>query len=211
MSRTTPARAWERGPGRIAGPTRRAVPAGRLGRREALLLAACVLAVLGVGVWGVAQQLGRIPGTGPGVVQVPGGLMRIERVAPYDPAALHAAMQGDKGFKAVMPGMPAFMDPDPVPEGKRRFSVRVVLTAVAAQGLRVERSSFSVSGEGVVPTVPRGDQLGVSTVPRGATTNGELTFEVPAAAHSLSLSFAGGEESLPIELPEAPPPVPSTK
>lgn len=179
---------------------------GRVGRRERALVTLCVLAVLGLGLWGAAQA-GRARGEAAGVVEVPGGLLRIERVAPYDPAALHAKMQGDKGYRAVMPGMPPFMDPDPVADGKRRFSVRVALTAVASAGLRVERSSFTVSGDGLAPTAPRSDQLGVSLVPQGASSRGELTFEVPASARNVSLSFSGAE-SVPLDLPEAPPPAP---
>ncbi|HET7397578.1 MAG TPA: hypothetical protein VFJ94_03555 [Intrasporangium sp.] len=197
--------------GRVLG-SGRAAGGARITPRETLLMAVCVLAVLGAGLWGLAR---RDDSAGPaagvaGVVEVPGGLLRVEAVVPYDPGKLHSGMQQTSG-SAAMPGMAPPMDPDPVAAGKRRFSVRVGLTATESQGVRLSASSFTVSGGGVAPTPPRSDQLGISLVPQGASTSGELTFEVPASARSLSLAFVGGREALPLELPEAPQPAPPTK
>ncbi len=124
----------------------------------------------------------------------------MDAVIPYEPAQLHAGMAA----MSKAPGMAGMssMDPDPVPAGERRFTVKVAVAATGRAGVPAGPESFTVRGNGLEPRGPRSSQLGGQLVPRGAATTGELTFQVPASASGLTLQFAGGKQ--PVELPAAP-------
>lgn len=160
------------------------------------LLSAAVALSLAAGGWGLLSA--QVPQTAHAVdarnavaqgevAEVPGGLLRVDKVIPEH----MAPMQMDK-FKRSGMNMSG-MGIDMVPEGKRRFTVDVSLAA-GPDGLNYSKEEFRLTGEGMKAVTPiRSRQLGDGMLPAGSEMHGPLVFQTPQDASELMLSFDGGE------------------
>lgn len=117
--------------------------------------------------------------------------------------------QGRLAVTAVRPevmthpeGMPAGMMPDPVPDGFRRFSVDVRLTA-AELALPYSWDSLSVSAPGMEPADPLRGSLDSGVVPPGAQVAGSVLFQVPDDVEEVSLTIDGSADAVALELSPA--------
>ncbi|MBA2442074.1 MAG: hypothetical protein H0V53_06665 [Rubrobacter sp.] len=150
-----------------------------------VLLSVCVTAALAAGAWGLlSPQVSPAAGLGE-TVEVPGGLLRVESVAPEQME--HAQTDGFAQSGMQMSSMGV----DMAPEGQGRFSVEVALAAGDA-GLSYSPEDFLLAGEGVKETAPIRSQLGDGVIPAGSETSGLLVFQAPEKAEGLTLSFDGG-------------------
>jgi hypothetical protein len=120
-------------------------------------------------------------------IPVPGGLLRVDRVI----AEHMAAMQAQNFAKGGMPM--SGMGMDMAPEGYRRFTVDVTLSAQARNGLHYTAEQFYVTGEGVSATAPLRHSFVTGVIPEGSNVVGTMLFQVPEAAGDLQLHF--GEDT----------------
>lgn len=187
------------------GRGRRATMERRTARstpRHILPLLGLVALIGGLAVAGAflaLQTLGRGPAAvGPArlgePVEVPGGLLRVDRVI----AESMAPMQADKFARSGM--SMAAMGMDMAPKGYRRFTVEVTLVGQAGGGLRYAADQFRLSGQGAPETGPLRHHLGDGLVPAGATLAGQLVFQAPETAGGLLLRFAGGGRAIALDL-----------
>jgi hypothetical protein len=176
-----------------AGPTGITSRRRRNLGRALLLLAA--LAALAAGAWGLLSstatpaRLGEAAG-------VSGGSLRVEKVTPEH----MAAMQSDK-FAASGMSMSG-MGMDMAPEGQRRFTVDVTLSA-GSSDLSYSAEQFRLSGEGLEATAPIRQELEDGSIPAGSSVSGNLVFQAPEEAKGLMLSFDGGQPVV-LDLPPVP-------
>lgn len=146
------------------------------------------VAVLIAGVWGFSSSLAAGPApvrTGE-AVEVPGGLMRVDKVTPEHMAPMQMDKFAKKGMN--MSGMV----PDMTPKGFRRFSVDVTLVGQESGGLAYSVDRFRISGEGTKETKPLRGEFEPGTVPEGSVVSGTMIFQVPEDAKGLRMSFDGG-------------------
>lgn len=174
--------------------------ARRRGARARVASAALVLGVaasLAVGGWGVFSSLGA--GVAPArvgeAVEVPGGLVRVDRVAPEHMAQMQADKFAASGMNMSSMGM------DMAPEGQRRFTVDVALAAEGGD-LGFFAEEFRITGKDMKETGPIRDGLEGKTVPAGGVVSGSLVFQVPEKASGIELSFDGGRP-VALNLPAA--------
>jgi Domain of unknown function (DUF4352) len=130
-------------------------------------------------------------------VEVPGGLVRVDSLAPEH----MASMQMGKFAKAGMGGMSS-MGMDMAPEGQRRFVVDVTLGAKDGD-LSYSPEDFSISGEGVKHSAPIRDQLDSGTLPAGSAISGSLVFQVPEETTKLMLGFGDEGQKVALNLNES--------
>jgi hypothetical protein len=160
------------------------------------LLSAAVALSLAAGGWGLLSA--QVPQTAHAVdarnavaqgevAEVPGGLLRVDKVIPEH----MAPMQMDK-FKRSGMNMSG-MGVDMVPEGKRRFTVDTSL-ATGPGGLDYATEDFRITGENMKEVSPIRSQFGDGAIlPAGSEKHGVLVFQTPSDASDLMLSFNGGE------------------
>jgi hypothetical protein len=163
------------------------VPPGRSIPRRLPLLAAA-LVVLGMAAWSVVTMT-KPAAPAPGLIDVDGGRVIVGQVQSAA-AARHA-----------MPGMGA--NNDPVPDGMRRVSVDVTLTADVDETMSYASGDFTLEAPGKAPVPPHNDVLPGEELPAGTSIAGTLIFDVPQDAISAVLAFDGGtgtEVSLPPEV-----------
>src|ERR687885_165684 len=129
-------------------------------------------------------------------VEVPGGLLRVDRVIPEHLAPMHNNKFGQSGMSMSAMGI------DVPPKGYRRFTVEITLAAEARAGLHSTAGQFHLTGKGMSETGTLRHRLGDGVIPSGSASSGSLTFQVPETASDLQLSFRGGER--PIALPLGP-------
>ena len=96
-------------------------------------------------------------------------------------------------------GMPAGMMPDPVPDGFRRFSVDVLLTADET-ALPYSWDSLRVSAPGMEPAAPLRGSLDGGVVPAGAKVAGSVLFQVPDDVEAVSLTVDGYTDAIAVGL-----------
>jgi len=158
--------------------------AGSRTRRTLVVAAAALVgaaAMVLAGLWGFrADRSGdqHAESAPAGWVTVPGGWLTVREVS--NRAVNHRSM----------PGMQTMPDPDPVPAGFVRLTVDLSLAA-RDDTLRWEPRDFTVQGDGVGTVRPHAAHLGDGVVPAGTQVAGDLTFEVPKKARSLTLRFRG--------------------
>lgn len=169
-----------------------AQPAGTTDRRRrrttAVLLATGLLAVgliIGLALQVLAQD--STPGTDD-VIDLGDGRLSVTDVRPE--------------LMTHPEGMPAGMMPDPVPDGFRRFSVDVVLTA-SATALPYSWDSLRVSAPGMEAADPLRGSLDSGVLPAGAKISGSILFQVPDDVEDVSLSVDGYADAIPLELSPA--------
>lgn len=187
-------------PPELAEPLRKRGP----GLRKALagtLLSVAVAGALAAGGWGLISTQTSQPTSGEAVPlgeisEVPGGLLRVDGVAPEHMEHAQTGKFAQSGMN--MSGMGV----DMVPEGQQRFTVEVSLAA-GQGGLEYAAGDFRISGDGVEESAPIRSQLGDGTLPAGSETHGALIFQAPEDARDLVLSFDGGEP-VALELGRAP-------
>lgn len=167
----------------VAGSEGKEVPQYR-SLAGGLILATAVLATLIAGGWGVISSLAieappaRIGET----VEVPGGLLRVEKVTPEKQmSGAEPAASDSSGEKMEM-----------APEGSRRFNVDVTLASRESGGLDYSAEDFRLTGEGVKESGPVRTRLDAGTLPEGSAVSGGLVFQAPEKARDLTLSFDGG-------------------
>jgi hypothetical protein len=131
------------------------------------------------------------------MVEVPGGLLRVDGVSPEH----MASMQMGKFAQAGMAGMSS-MGMDMAPEGQRRFVVDVTLGAKDGD-LSYSPEDFSISGDGVKQSAPIRDQLDSGTIPAGSAISGRLVFQVPEETTKLMLSFGDEGQKVALNLDES--------
>lgn len=152
----------------------------------AVILALAVAAALAAGGWGLVSSLtGEAPPARIGEnAEVPGGLLRVEKVTPEHMAAMQSSKFAGAGMSMSSGGM------DMAPEGQRRFSVDVTLAARG--GLEYAPEDFSISGKGFKAHGPVRSQLGEGSIADGSAVAGTLVFQVPKKSRDLMLAFDGG-------------------
>lgn len=159
-----------------------------------LLLALAVVAAVVAGGWGVVSSLAGAPPARIGeAAEVPGGILRVDRVTPEHMAPMQMKNFAKKGMS--MSGMV----PDMTPKGQRRFNVDVTLAAEKG-GLGYSEDQFRLTGEGVKETGPLRSKLGSGQIPAGSAISNTLVFQVPEKADNLVLSFDGGRR-IALDLP----------
>lgn len=171
-----------------------APPAGSRGGKSryrkllgGLLLALVVLAVLAAGGWGVISSLttGQTPARIGETVEVPGGLLRVEKVTPESMAPMQMS-------SAQAPSGSAGEGMERAPKGYRRFTVEVTLVGRESGGFAYSADDFRLTGEGVKESGVVRSQLAAGTLPEGSAIAGGLVFQAPKEAKGLTLSFDGG-------------------
>ena len=180
-------------PGAVPKDDERAVPRYRA-LVGALILALAVLAALAAGGWGVVSSLaGEAPPARIGEdVEVPGGILRVEKVTPEHMAPMQSSKFSAGGMNMSSTGM------DMAPDGYRRFAVEVTL--VSQGGLEYAPEDFRISGKGVKDHEPIRSQLGTDAVPDGSAVSGSLIFQAPEESKGLMLEFDGGR-AVALDLP----------
>lgn len=157
------------------------------------LLSVAVSAALTAGGWGLfaaqvshsATVAGHAVSQGE-VAETPGGLLRVDDV-------LLERMEHAQTGKFSKSGMNmGGMGVDMAPEGQRRFTVEVSLSA-GSGGLEYSAEDFRLTGGGMKEATPVRSQLGDGVLPEGSDTHGVLIFQAPEDASGLMLSFDGGE------------------
>lgn len=158
-----------------------------------------VVGALGAGGWGVVSSLGAEPPAAQvgSWVQAPGGLMRVDRVAPESMAAMQMDKFAEQGMSM---GAPTGMDM--APDGQRRFAVDVTLAAGEDGELAYSPDEFRLTGAGTEGSAPLRDTLLEGTVPAGGRVSGTLVFQAPEGAEDLKLSLGDGGN--PVALPLEP-------
>lgn len=161
-----------------------------------LLLTLAVVAAVVAGGWGVVSSLaaGAPPARIGEAAEVPGGILRVDKVTPEHMAPMQMKNFAKKGMS--MSGMV----PDMTPKGQRRFNVDVTLAAEESGGLGYSEDQFRVAGEGVKETGPLRSKLGSGEIPAGSAISNTLVFQVPEKADNLVLSFDGGRR-IALDLP----------
>lgn len=152
----------------------------------ALILALAVGAALAAGGWGLVSSL---TNSGPPArigedVEVPGGLMRVDKVTPEHMAPMQMGKFAKQGMNMSMPKL------DMVPDGYRRFTVDVTLIARGGN-IGYGSDDFTLSREGEKTRLVR-SQLGEGSVENGSSVAGNLVFQVPEKAKGVTLEFDGG-------------------
>jgi Domain of unknown function (DUF4352) len=182
-----------------SAPARTAERPPRLATLAKFVFALTVLAALAATGWGVIYSLAaEAPPARVGeTVEVPGGLLRVDSVAPEH----MASMQMGKFAQAGMAGMSS-MGMDMAPEGQRRFVVDVTLGAKDGD-LSYSPEDFSISGEGVKQSAPIRQQLDSGTIPAGSAISGSLVFQVPEETTKLMLGFGDDGQKVALNLNES--------
>jgi hypothetical protein len=160
--------------------------------RRTLTLLALLLITGGLSAAGIYQAAGVLGGARASVaarpgeaIAVPGGLLRVDRVAPEHMAAMHAGQFASAGMS--MP--PSTMDM--APEGYRRFSVDISFAGQSGAGVRYAAEQFQLTGAGMAATGALRYSLGGGVVPAGSVASGNLVFQVPNQASNFLLHFGG--------------------
>jgi hypothetical protein len=158
-----------------------------------------VLAALAAAGWGVIYSLAtEAPPARVGeMVEVPGGLLRVDNVTPEH----MASMQMGKFAQAGMGGMSS-MGMDMAPEGERRFVVDVTLGAQDGD-LSYSPEDFRISGEGVKQGAPIREQLDSGTIPAGSAISGSLVFQVPEETAELVFGFGDEGQKVILNLDDS--------
>ena len=195
-----------------AGVERRATAARGTGARNAassrrrgsrlvaILLVLVTVLAAAAGVWGVlAPRTGHEPRTPAAVgqaVEVPGGLLRVERVIAEHMAPMNNAKFAKAGMNMSGMGM------DMAPPGFRRFTVQVAFAGQARDGMRYTAEKFKVSGPGVnPPSGPLRHKLIEGALAPGSMASGSLLFQVPENARDLILAYEGGKQPVALGVP----------
>jgi hypothetical protein len=170
---------------------------GARARAARVALAFGVAASLAAGGWGLFSSLGAeaTPARVGEPVEVPGGLVRVDKVT----AEHMAQMQADK-FAASGMSMSS-MGMDMAPEGQRRFAVDVSLAADDGT-LSYSVEDFRLTAEGMEEAGPVRDALESETIPAGGAISGTLIFQAPEDVKGLELTFDGGRP-IDLDLPPA--------
>jgi hypothetical protein len=142
------------------------------------------LAVFAAGAWSLTVTTAT-PTAGATELAVPGGAVHLGPV--------HAAAEARHG----MPGMGT--DNDPVPAGKRRVTIDVTLVASDDADLEYSVDRFDLAVDGA-HLRPHRAVLPGYLVPAGTRLSGSLVFDVPDAARTGVLRFAGGDGTV-VRLP----------
>lgn len=174
-------------------------PEGGRGRYRSLvgasILALAVLAALVAGGWGVVSSLSaEAPPARLGEdVEVPGGVLRVEKVTPEHMVPMQSSKFSAGGMNMSSTGM------DMAPEGYKRF---VVVVTLAGRGGELAHSpeDFRLSGPGVKDHAPIRSQLLAGAVPEGSAVSGSLVFQAPEESKGLTLRFDDGR-SIALDLP----------
>lgn len=167
------------------------VPEDGRGRYRALMggviLALVAFAALAAGGWGAISSLtGDLPPARMGEnVEVPGGLLRIEKVTPEHMAPMQSSKFSAGGMSMSSTGM------DMAPEGYERFAVEVTLAGHGRE-LAYAPEDFRLSGPGVKDHGPVRSQLGAGSLADGSAVAGSLIFQTPEDSKGLKLEFNGG-------------------
>ena len=158
-----------------------------------------VAGALAAGGWGVLASLGAEPPAASvgSWAQVPGGLLRVDRVAPERMAPMQMNKFGEQGMS-----MGASTGMDMAPDGQRRFAVDVTLAAGEGGELAYSPDRFRLTGAGVEATAPIRDTLSEGSVPAGGRISGTLVFQAPETAEDLKVSLSDG--GTPVALPLEP-------
>ena len=161
------------------------------GRRNPIggaLLVLATVAALAFGIWGLSSSVatGPAPARMGETVEVPGGAVRVDGVAPERMAPMQMKKFAEKGMN--MSGMGV----DMTPKGFRRFSADVTLVGQGSGGLAYSEERFRLTGEGTKETKPLRSTLEPGTVSQGSAVSGTIVFQVPEEAKGLRLSFDGG-------------------
>jgi hypothetical protein len=171
---------------------------GERRRRTAnILLALFVVAVLAAGGWGLSGTLATEspPARVGEAVQVPGGLMSVDRAYPWHMAPMQMGKFANAGMNMSGPS-----NMDMPPEGQRRLNVEFTLRADSGAGLSYSSEDFRISGEGMKETGPYQSKLGTGTVPAGSAVSGSMVFQVPEEASKLMLGFGDGGRKVALDL-----------
>jgi hypothetical protein len=160
------------------------------------VLALAVITTLIVGNRGLfgAPLVAATPARVGETVTVPGGLLRLDRVAPEQMAPMQAGNFAGSGMNMSGMGM------DMAPQGYRRFTVELTLAGQARGGLRYTADQFTVAGTDLPETGTYRHWLGNGTVPAGSAVAGSLLFQVPESADQVLLSFRGAEQAFVLDL-----------
>ncbi len=152
-----------------------------------LILSFAVLAALVAGGWGVLSSItvGDPPARIGEAVEVPGGLMSVDRVTPEHMASMQKGKFAQAGMSMSSTGM------DMAPDGYRRFAVDVSLAAQSGS-LAYSPEDFEVSGEDMKTHGPIRTQLEAGSLATGDAISGLLVFQVPEKSKNLTLDFDGG-------------------
>jgi Domain of unknown function (DUF4352) len=171
---------------------------GEWRRRTAnILLALFVVAVLAAAGWGLSGSLATEspPARLGEAVEVPGGLMSVDRAYPWHMAPMQMGNFANAGMN-----MAGSTKMDMPPEGQRRLNVELTLRAESGVGLSYSSEDFRISGEGMKETGPYQSKLGAGTVPAGSAVSGSMTFQVPEEASKLMLGFGDGGRKVALDL-----------
>jgi Domain of unknown function (DUF4352) len=166
-------------------------------RMANLLLVLFVVAVLAAGGWGLYGSLANEnpPARLGETVEVPGGLMSVDRAYPWHMAPMQMGNFANAGMN-----MAGSTNMDMPPEGQRRLNVEVTLRAESGADLSYSSEDFLINGEGVKETGPYESKLGAGKVPAGSAVSGSMTFQVPEEASKLMLGFGDGGRKVALDL-----------
>ena len=157
-------------------------------RAVRIFVSLVTLTALLAGGWGFLSSFGAeaVPSRVGEMVEVRGGLFRVDKVAPGNMQPAHEeGKPAESGTSMPGSGM------DMAPEGQRSFTLDVTL--IAREGdLPYSGDRFRLSGEGIKESGPVRNQLNAGTVPQGSAVSGSLVFQAPEEAKGLRLSFDGG-------------------
>ena len=163
-----------------------------------LLLGLLTVGLLAGSGWGVlsygAPQ--RLPASEGEAVEVPGGLLRVERAVGEKMAPMQNGKFKDQGMNMSAAGM------DMAPKGYRRFAVQVALAADAEE-LSYAPDDFRASAGGDEGSGPVRSQLGDGLVAPGSEVAGTLVFQVPEGKEQALLSFKDGTRPVSVRLGQA--------
>ena len=172
---------------------------GRVPRYRAfagvVVLALGVLGALVAGGWGVVASLSdEAPPARIGEdVEIPGGILRVEKVTPEHMAPMQSSKFSGAGMSMSSTGM------DMAPEGYERFIVEVTLVGRGGE-LAYSPEDFRLSGPDVKDHGPVRSQLPAGAGPDGSAVTGNLIFQAPEDAKGLMLRFDDGR-SVALNLP----------
>lgn len=178
-----------------------APPPQKSGRGATTIVAVCLMAVIGAGIWGLLaprDATDHVHGSVEGDdVSFEGGMVSIQAVRDVD---LSLPMTG--------PGMqmgPTSGVPD-IPDGYRWVDLEVRVQTDADAPYTIDPSVFVVAADHENPVGPVSVDEAGSTVPAAGELTRSFFYEVPAETNELEFWAPGAEEPVALVLGEAPEP-----
>lgn len=166
----------------------------RVGATLLMLMSATALFA---GIWGYRASAPDASHSGPTsrfASRVDGGIAQVNQVIPESMAPMQLGKFAAMGMNMSGTVM------DMTPEGYRRFTVELTLTANSRGGVQIAADGYVVTGLGMESTKPYRHSFETGVVPNGMSVTGTIVYQVPIKASQMALVLPGAERAIPLAL-----------